>query len=55
MKAIRNIALYIWQLPQNILGLVVYLFVRKHIDNIIDLDGRCLLIKLKIRIGVSIG
>ena len=32
MKAIKEILLYIWQLPQNLLGLIMLLFMKPYVS-----------------------
>ena len=62
MKTIKNILLYIWQLPQNLLGLLlVWIYSRKEIDgkpNLIrriEYKGRKVYIFEKFPGGISCG
>ena len=53
----KNIILYIWQMPQNILGLLVILFTRAKAENYISKGGKtiCLYRAKKYHFGVSLG
>ena len=54
MKMIKDVALYIWQLPQNLLGLLLILFYRP--DEKIRLDnGNLVYFSTKMQGGISLG
>lgn len=55
MKSIKNILLYIWQLPQNLLGLILLLFY-KYEDNVVTTsNGNKVYFSRNMAGGISLG
>ena len=54
MKALYNILLYIWQLPQNILGLILILIYKPYIKLTLD-NGNLVYFTKNLIGGISLG
>lgn len=54
MNALKEFFLYIWQLPQNLLGLIMLLFMKPHISKE-NYKGITVVVSKKMRGGISLG
>ncbi len=54
MKTIKNIALYLWQLPQNLLGLIFWAIYSKGHSYLTEHDNR-VIIDPRFYGGISLG
>ena len=54
MKAIKEILLYIWQLPQNLLGLIMLLFMKPYVSKE-NYKGITYVISKNMSGGISLG
>jgi hypothetical protein len=54
MNIFKEILLYIWQLPQNLLGLIMLLFMKPHISKE-KYKGITVVVSKKMRGGISLG
>jgi hypothetical protein len=54
MKTLKEILLYIWQLPQNLLGLIMFLFMKPYVSKE-KYKGITYVVSKKMSGGISLG